>query len=196
MRIWMEHRSPTGIYGILYVFLHENKSTTGAWITARVNPKTACPWANYSNNFRIGSIYKIPAILLWTNQANSMEDSLYCENDSPLTCREISYSYGIKMLIRKTVPVLSRVNSVNGRKNIVSLKPWSLRFGLPSSLLQLGLPIKILCAYAMSHTCARIMCLHDERDRFFYHSFAWKPNKIIPEKTVIKATGIYLYSCV
>jgi len=71
------------------------------------------------------------------------------------------------MLTRKTGHVLSRVNSVNGRKNVVSLKPWNLRFGLPSRPLQSGLPIKILCAYAMSHTCARIMWLHDERDCFF-----------------------------
>jgi len=45
-----------------------------------------------------------------------MENILYCENDSPSARREISYSYGTKMLTSKTGPVLSRVNSVNARK--------------------------------------------------------------------------------
>ena len=67
-------------------------------------------------NFRIGSFYKIQATLIRTNPANSMENSLYCENDSPSARREISYSYGTKMLTSKTRPVLSRVNSLKARK--------------------------------------------------------------------------------
>jgi len=45
-----------------------------------------------------------------------MENSIYCENDSPSARRVISYSYGTKMLSSKTGPVLSRANSVNARK--------------------------------------------------------------------------------
>ena len=68
-------------------------------------------------NFRIGSFYKIQAILLRTNQAKSMENSLYCENGSPSARREISYFYGKKKsLTSKTRPVLRRVNSLIARK--------------------------------------------------------------------------------
>ena len=124
MPIWMEHSFRTGRFGILYVFLHVNNCTAGAWSTAllRVNPNKAHPLANYSNTFKIGSFYKVQAILLRTNQANSMKNSLYWETDSLSVRQEIRCSYGTQKLTSKTEPVLSGVNSVNALPQTLLLR--------------------------------------------------------------------------